>query len=191
MLRKFAALLMITAFTHVSAMTPIARTAELNKTFDELNYSLNVEWDQKDEKFFDASIDDFEKKIAELQKEGMSNKELIEYTMSKIKDKKTKDEVHAIVEAVNGSDMNSDEARAFVMTKLSKTYANGASWSGGRVGLKLALLLGIILIICLCSGDGDDTPNETPNETPTEPEYPTYPEYPCYESAYWCGPVLS
>lgn len=181
MLRKIAALLMLTAFSHVSAMTPVARTADLNKSFDQLNYSLNVEWDQKDEKFFDASVDEFEKNIAELQKQGLTNKELIDHTLSKIKDDKTRNEVIAIVEVVNSSNMNSDEARAFVMSKLSKTYANGASWSGGRMGIKLALLLGIILLICLCSGDDEN------GRTPNEPEYPMYP---CYEYPYCNGSVV-
>ncbi len=181
MLRKITALLMLTAFTHVSAMTPLARATDLNKTFDELNYSLNVEWDQKDDKFFDVSVDDFERNIAELQKQGLSNKELIDYTLAKIKDKKTKDEVTAIVQVVNESNMSSDEARAFVMTKLSSTYANGASWSGGRVGLKLCLLLGIILILVLCQ-DNDDEPRE---ENPNEPCFPnggfeTISYDPCY-----------
>lgn len=156
MLRKFAALLMISAFTHVSAMQPIAKTEMLGKTFDELNYSLNVEWDQKDQGFFNASVDEFEKSIADLQKQGLSNKELIEYTMNKIKDEKTKKEVEAIVNVVNESNMSPDEARAFIMSKLSKTYANGASWSGGRVGVRLAILLAVILIICLVHDNDDD-----------------------------------
>ena len=183
MLRKITALLMLTAFTHVSAMTPIARATDLNKTFDELNYSLNVEWDQKDDKFFDASVNEFEKNIAELQKQGLTNKELIDYTLSKIKDNKTKDEVTAIVEVVNESNMSSEEARAFVMTKLSSTYANGASWSGGRVGVKLALLLGIILILCLCLDD-DEEREDNGHEYPENPCYPnghaTYSYNPCY-----------
>lgn len=156
MLRKFVALLMISAFTHVSAMQPIAKTEMMGKAFDELNFALNVEWDQKDQNFFNTSVDDFEKNIAELQKQGLSNKELLEYTMNKIKDEKTKKEVESIVNVVNESNMNPDEARAFIMSKLSSMYANGASWSGGRVGIKLCLLLAVILIIVIASHDDDN-----------------------------------
>jgi hypothetical protein len=168
MLRKFAAVLMISAFTHVSAMQPIARTELLGKTFDELNYSLNVEWDQRDQGFFNASVDEFEKHIASLQKEGLSNKELVEYTMNKIKDEKTKKEVEAIVNVVNESNMSQEEARAFIMSKLSKTYANGASWSGGRVGVKLALLLAVILIIVICHDNDEETRDVPPQEEPCD-----------------------
>ena len=174
------ALLMISAFTHVSAMTPLAKTAELTRTFDNLNFSLNVEWDQKDQAFFDASLDTFEKDIAEMQKQGMTNEELIDFTMSKIKDEKTKKEVEAIVKTVNDSKMSSEETRAFVVSKLSSTYANGASWSGGRIGVKLCLLLAVILILCLCN-DNDDDDRE-----------PNGPEYPCYEwNTQYCYPTVA
>lgn len=154
MLRKITALIMLTSFTHAFAMSPVMETSAmseaLGRTFDEMNYSLNVEWDQKDQTFFKGTVDGFEREIQNLQKEGLTNKELIDYTLAKIKDKQTLSDVKEIATAINDSEMSGDEARAFALEKLNGTYSQGASWSGSRHGVKMVLLLGLIILIC-CS----------------------------------------
>ena len=49
MLQKITTLLLLIIFTNVYAFTP---KGELDPIFNSLNYSLNVEWDQKDTIFF-------------------------------------------------------------------------------------------------------------------------------------------
>ena len=87
--KKLTALLLLTAFTNVYAITPVQESfaaSELTQTFDSLNYKLNVEWDQKDSQFMDKALDNFEQEVAELQKAGLTNQVLIKYTLDKIKD---------------------------------------------------------------------------------------------------------
>lgn len=49
--------------------------------------------------------------------------------------------------------MSTDEARNFALEKLSGGYSQGASWSGSRMGIKLVLILGVIILIC-CATKG-------------------------------------
>lgn len=52
-----------------------------------MNYSLNMKQDQKDQQFFKTTVDGFEKEIQSLQTQDLTNKELVEFTLAKIKDK--------------------------------------------------------------------------------------------------------
>lgn len=153
MLKKITALFLITAFTHVYAATPIQQSSaiadELNRTYNELNYKLNVEWDQKDASFFNQSIDDFEKEISGLQQQGLSTKDLVQNALAKIKDKQVLNDVKELAKVVNESQMSPAEARAFVVSKLNSTYSHGASWSGHRGGCCEAGVLVGVIIICV------------------------------------------
>lgn len=153
MLRKFTATLMITTFAQSYAATVVQSTAiadELNKNFDELNYKLNVEWDQSDPAFVNSTLNNFRNEIIALQKQGLSNKELVQYTMEKIKDTKTRNEINEILTVINDSQMNSDEARAFTLSKLNSLYSHGTSWSGGRSGRHCSFVIGVVIVLLAC-----------------------------------------
>jgi hypothetical protein len=170
MLRKFTAFFLVTSCINAFAMAPIQKTAELSRelgrTFDEMNYTLNVEWDQKDPAFFKDTVEKFEDNIKALQSAGLSNQELINYTLTKIKDKQTQQDVAEIAKTISDSQMTSDQARAFALEKLNKGYSQGTSWSGSRMGIKLVLILAVIIIIvCACDDDNDhDRPRRDDDE---------------------------
>lgn len=164
MLKKFTALLMLTSFTHAFAMSPVMETSALAKaldqTFNEMNYSLNVEWDQKDQGYFNNTVDGFEKQVKDLQDQGLTNKELIEYTLAKVKDKQTQKDIAEISKVISESNMTADQARDFALEKLSSTQSQGASWSGSRMGVKLVVLLAIIIIIVCATNSNHDDDND-------------------------------
>jgi hypothetical protein len=155
---------MLTSFTHAFAMSPVMETSALGKaldqTFNEMNYSLNVEWDQKDQVYFNSTVDGFEKQVKDLQDQGLTNKELIEYTLAKVKDKQTQKDIAEISKVISESNMTADQAREFALAKLNSTQSQGASWSGSRMGIKMVVILAIIIIIvCATSSNHDDDNN--------------------------------
>lgn len=168
MFKKFTTLFLITSFTHAFAMGPVQETSAmaqaLERTFDDMNFALNVEWDQKDQAFFNSTVDGFEKDIKNLQGQGLTNKELVEFTLQKIKDKQTQNDVREIAKTINDEQMTGDQARDFALEKLSGGYSQGASWSGSRMGVKLVLILGIIILICCATKKGND------HDRPTRPD---------------------
>lgn len=173
MLKKFTALLMLTSFTHAFAMTPVQETSAmakaLEKTFNEMNYSLNVEWDQKDQVYFNNTVDGFESQVKDLQDQGLTNKELIEFTLAKVKDKQTQKDIAEISKVISESNMTADQARDFALEKLNSTQSQGASWSGSRMGIKMVVILAIIIIIvCATSSNHDDNDND--HDRPHKPE---------------------
>lgn len=142
---------MLTSFTHAFAMAPVQETSALSKaldaTFNEMNYSLNVEWDQKDQVYFNNTVDGFENQVKDLQDQGLTNKELIEYTLSKVKDRQTQKDIAEISKVISETEMTPDQARDFALEKLNSTHSQGASWSGSRMGIKMVVILAIIIII--------------------------------------------
>lgn len=173
MLRKFTALLMLTSFTHAFAMTPVQETSAmakaLDKTFTEMNYSLNVEWDQKDQVYFNNTVDGFEQQVKDLQDQGLTNKELIEFTLAKVKDKQTQKDIAEISKVISESNMTPDQARDFALEKLSSTQSQGASWSGSRMGIKLVVILALIIIIVCATNSNHDDDNDD-HDRPHKPE---------------------
>lgn len=177
MFKKFTALLLLTAFTNVYAITPLQQASELNKTFDSLNYKLNVEWNQKDSQFFDATISNFEKEIAGLQEAGISNKDLIAYTTDKIKDKQIQNDINEMAKVIAETEMSNEEARSFIVSRLSSTYSHGASWSGSRVGIHAAVIVGVIILILICAKKKDRDDHHTKHPRDNDHCYEQYPTY--------------
>lgn len=172
MVRKMFSVLLLTAVTNAFAMSPVYDSHklanDLSKNFDEMNYALNVEWDQKDSSFFDATVANFEKEVENLQAQGLTNQELIDYTLNNIKDKKMQKDIIEISKIISDSNMTSEEAREFVLSKIDQTYAQGTSWSGARLGLKVAFFIGaLLIIICVTKDrdgkDHDKKPHDKPN----------------------------
>lgn len=184
MFKKITALFLLTAFTQVYAVTPVQQSKavadELNRTFDELNYTLNVEWDQKDSKVFDQAISGFEDQIANLQAQGLTTNDLVKHALDKIKDKDIQNDMNQLAKVVDENQMNPAEARAFIVSKLNSTYSHGASWSGSRLGVHTAVIIGaIIVILIVCnhhhSSTTDNNPPPTTNPCPPQCDTQCYP----------------
>jgi hypothetical protein len=151
---------------------------ELNQSFDELNYKINVEWDQKDETFLNSALDNFEKDIFNLQQRGLTNDELVKHTLAKIKDKATQTEISEIVKIIGDSKMSSEEARAFTIQRLNSTYSHGANWAGGKMVAHVALVLGVIAAIVLSALAFTDHHHHCDSQGDTGPQGPVGPEGP-------------
>lgn len=167
MFKKMTAVLALTAITNAYAVTPVKQSldqaAELKKTYDELNYKLNVEWNQQDGQFRDNALKSFEQQLVSLQKQGLTSEALVKYTMEQMKDDSARADIVNIAKIIHENKMNSEEARAFALSKVNSMYAQGASWSGSRMRIHAVLVVAaIILIVCALSTDHDDDSTVTP-----------------------------
>ena len=139
-------LVILTLSVNSLASTQISQMRQLKQAYDQLNFSLQVEWDQKDQKYYEESLGKFQAKIQGLQDQGMTNEQLFEFVRSNIKDKKMALDIHEMFNSLNESAMTNDEAREFLMEYASENYSTGASWTGGAVvagGILAALIVGL------------------------------------------------
>ena len=105
----------------------------LEQAVDEYQYAINVEWDQKDVKFYDAQTVAFFGKLQKLIKEdGLSQSEVLEFASSKMNNKAAVEALKLKVSLLSKAN-SAEELAALVRENSENMYAKGASWNGGAV----------------------------------------------------------
>ncbi len=150
MFRNFFTLFLAMAIFSVQAS---ASTHDgLKAAFDEMNYSLSVEWDQKDQAFYETNLKKFTSTIRELQKAGLTNEEMITFTKSQIKDAKVAKDLETALSVITINKMDTEEASKYMMNSMKRVYSEGAAWSGGvAVSVVVVLVLATLLIAAAAS----------------------------------------
>lgn len=146
MFKRFFVLTMLFVFTAVQANASTHNN--LKAAFDELTYSLTVEWDQQDKAFYNAQTAKFAAEVRELQAQGMSNQELIDFTVSQIKDENLARDLKNVFAAVTINNMTSEEAAKYVSEMMKNTYGQGANWSGGAA---IGAVIGVIFFVAVAA----------------------------------------
>ncbi len=141
MFKKFFTLMVVAAIftTQVQASS----YSGLKEAFDEMNYSLTVEWDQNDKTFYDTQFKKFMATVRELQKTGLTGKEMIEFAKTQVKDAKVANDLETAFSMITINRMSSEEASKYMMDSMKRAYSQGASWNGEVV---LYLTLGLIFV---------------------------------------------
>lgn len=113
---------------------------ELMNHMDEYQYTMTVDWDQKDKKFYEEKTTEFHSKLDALIEKGLGQEELEAALIQRIGDKKV---VDALKLKLSLKDKFSTEELIQVINENNKEfYKEGASWSGEViVGVSLSILL--------------------------------------------------
>ncbi|MBA2405895.1 MAG: hypothetical protein H0V66_14050 [Bdellovibrionales bacterium] len=148
MFKRIITLVIALSIFSVSAM---ANTHDgLKAAFDEFNYSVTVEWDQKDPAFLEAKKLELTQTISALEAQGMTRLELITFVKSQIKDASIIKNLDAVLEAVSLNQMSAQDAQNIMIQAMENSPATGANWHGAiyltPVGL-LVLVLVIIIVV--------------------------------------------
>lgn len=148
MFKKF--FVSVIAFTILTVQANAATHNNLKAAFDDLNYALTVDWDQSDKAFYNAKMDNFAASIKEMQAEGLTNQELVDFTLSQVKDQKLAQDLKTAFTMVVINKMSPTEAHAYITDVMSKSYSSGASWAGevvlGAIGLVIFVALAAVVI---------------------------------------------
>ena len=141
MFKKLVTLMIALAFTTTTAFANT--NAGLKAAFDELNYSLTVEWNQKDKAFYDAQMKKFNNTLKELQAKGLTNAELISFVKSEVKDAKVAKDMETAFTMIQINKMSASEAANYMTETMKRSYSAGASWNGDAF---LYIGLGVLLV---------------------------------------------
>jgi hypothetical protein len=126
----------------------------LKAAFDELNYSLTVDWDQKDEAFKNDQMKKFTAVLRDLQAKGLTNAQLVEFVKSEVKDAKVAKDVETAFNMISINKMSPAEANNYMMETMKKSYSVGASWSGEATGIILAAALVVVIVAVVLASNG-------------------------------------
>ena len=106
-----------------------AGVSELEKTLNDYQYEMTVNWDQKDEVFVEAQNAKLIAKLTELMNQGLTQADLLSMAEKKINNKVQFDALKTKL-ALMG-EIKSPTELALAMKQISKDfYAQGASWNG-------------------------------------------------------------
>lgn len=117
----------------------------LKAAFDELNYSLTVEWNQKDKAFYNKKMEAFKAKLAESK---LTNAELIAFVKSEVKDAKIARDMETALTMIQIQKMSRSDAANYMTETMKKSYSVGASWNGDAF---LYIGLGVLLVVVALS----------------------------------------
>jgi hypothetical protein len=141
MFKKLITLMIALAFMTTSVFANT--NAGLKTAFDELNYSLTVEWNQKDKSFYDAQMKKFKTTLADLQKQGLTNAEMIAFVKSEVKDAKVARDMETAFTMIQIQKMSASDAANYMTETMKKSYSVGASWNGDAV---MYIGIGVLLV---------------------------------------------
>lgn len=127
------------AFTaNVFAASPVQ---ELERSLDAYQYSMQVEWDQKDQSVYSAKTEAFFAELGDLMKNGnVSKGDLIAMLEKKVTDKKAVASIKAQLSSVTSADSSAELAK-ILSENSDKFYSRGASWNGDVVSIGLGVLV--------------------------------------------------
>ena len=141
MLRKIISLFIVMTLFTVQAQASVHDG--LKAAFDELNYALTVEWDQKDKAVYESEMKKFMATVRDLQKNGLSNDEMMAFAKSQVKDARVAKDLETAFTMITINKMNSEEASKFMMDTMKRSYSKGAAWSQDASAY---LIVGIIIV---------------------------------------------
>lgn len=187
MFTRLMSLMLVCAIFTVSAQATSHNG--LKAAFDELNYALTVEWDQQDKDFYVDQMKSFKNKVNELQFQGLTQKELIDFAKSEVKDKKLSADLDTAFSMISLNRMNGEQASEYLVEMIKKSYSTGASWnSDASLFIGLGLLLVVVGVVV--AGGGSTSTGGTYHCTDRyicdyNCHYDYYYGNVCYNDCYW------
>ncbi len=132
---------LVLAMVLLSTQAMAATNNNLKEAFNDLDYALSVEWDQKDEAFHKAQTDLFVDRIAELQEAGLTNAELMNFTLSQVKNGQVAKSLTDLFNLVNSNMLSENQVLEMVQSVRKDSQAQGANWSGAATVVSLSVFI--------------------------------------------------
>lgn len=116
---------------------------KLERELNEYQFAMTVEWDQKDQKFYDAKTQEFFSGMEKIiREEGLSNQEVLSLVEKKFVSHKAIEALKLKLNLLSKSESPEELAKA-LQESSKEMYAQGASWNGE---IMWPVALGIVII---------------------------------------------
>jgi hypothetical protein len=137
--------LLTIAFSLLTTQSFAASQSGLKAAFDEFAYSMEVEGAALDAEAKQEAISTLVNSISDMQEQGLSNQQLIDFAGSQIKDKAFARDIKEAYAQMQAEQMSAEQGRDLIKSMATDFYSKGANWSGdvqtiGIIGLVLVLV---------------------------------------------------
>lgn len=147
--KLFSAMMIVSIFT---VQAHAATNNGLKAAFDEMTYSIEQS-DPSDKAAVESNLKKFTAVVRDLQKQGLTNSQMIDFAKSEIKDQKVAQDLETAMNMIKINKMDSEDASKYMLDTLKGSLSKGASWNG-EVFVYLAVgLLIVALAVGLSNGN--------------------------------------
>lgn len=138
---RFVSLLVAFCFS-LNVMASTGTVQELERHMDDYQYALSVEWDQKDQAFYDAQTKNFFEKMSKLVAAGLTQEEVLKMVEAKTKNKVALEALKLKISLLS-KNATATELAEIVKESSKDLYSEGASWNGEVV---FSVVIGLVVI---------------------------------------------
>lgn len=126
----------------------------LEQVFNELEYSLNVEWDQKDEVFKANVLNKFQRELNELKQNGLTQADIVDFTLARIKKPELRLSLQRAHQDLQNGFIGEEEFESEIKKLNSMSHLQGANWSGFTPdeAIYFAAFILVVLIVVKIEG---------------------------------------
>lgn len=167
-MKNFMALVL--SFFILSTQVQAGTNGSLKLAFDELNFALTVEWDQKDKAFYRKQVSEFQSKINVLRAEGLTNQELLDFLVANIHDKAAANDLKQIYEMASAQKLSPEEIEGMTRELVNRHYARGADWIGTVLLIGAGAIVLVIGITALMLWDASNNPDNCSYDYVCQPD---------------------
>lgn len=118
----------------------------LEESFDNFNYSMTVEWDQKDAQFQEQKTKEFQAQVLELMIQGgLSQGDMITFVEKKLANINVSEAIK--LKLALTPQMSPEELSMFLNQHMKDFYASGSSWIGDVDWGTVGIIAGAVVLI--------------------------------------------
>lgn len=121
--------------------------SNIEKSLDDYQFAMTVEWDQKDQNFYQQKTEKFYKEIQLAISEGLTKEEIFKLAEKRMKSKQAVDALKLKMSLLNFSAATPLQLADILKSSSSEFYTQGASWNGDFE--EIALWAGIAIFVGL------------------------------------------
>jgi len=139
-----------------------AESAAVSDAMKQLDYTLSVEWDQKDASVKQAAMQKFYAQLSDAVKAGSSPDDIFNALTSQTLSPQAAKDMGAIKDLFKVGKISVQDAQKQALDYMNKAQASGVNWNSGgtEVAVVVAVLL-IVVVIAACGGNVVVTANVT------------------------------
>lgn len=135
---RFISLIVAICFSF-NVLAASGTVQEFEKLLDNYQYELTVEWDQKDQEFYNSKTKIFFEELEKLIKAGLTTEEITDLVSAKAKNSQVVEAIKLKMNLLGG--LNFEELVQIIKSSSKDLYLEGASWNGSVIFPVIAGLL--------------------------------------------------
>lgn len=149
-MKKIISLILLSCLS-LNTLASTGTVDQMATAFDNYQFAMTVDWDQRDKIFFEAETEKFRQSMNSLISEGLTTDEVLSFAEKKMGNKMELAKLQSVLSGAIGT-KNPRDVIKHLMENSTEFYKTGASWDGSFFQSETFLIIvGVGIIILAAS----------------------------------------